>query len=121
MAEANGAVAGFLVINVLEAAGHDSDDAVVWEPEFKNGYARGGRGRDAGSPGSPRRPRGGGSGGAPAAGSADDAQRAGCAGPRCSRAFGALPDPWRAVEIRGGAKTIRVGWGLCLLAGDAQR
>ena len=32
---------GYLVINVLEAAGHDSDDAVVWEPEFKQGYARG--------------------------------------------------------------------------------
>lgn len=32
---------GFLIINVLEAAGHDSDDAVVWEPEFKQGYARG--------------------------------------------------------------------------------
>lgn len=34
---------GYLVINVLEAAGHDSDDAVVWEPEFKQGYARGAR------------------------------------------------------------------------------
>lgn len=33
-------VAGYLVINVLEAAGHDSEDAVVWEPEFKQGYAR---------------------------------------------------------------------------------
>ena len=32
---------GFLVINVLEAAGHDSNDAGVWEPDFKEGYARG--------------------------------------------------------------------------------
>lgn len=33
--------AGYLVINVLEADGTDSDDAKVWEPEFKSGYARG--------------------------------------------------------------------------------
>lgn len=31
---------GYLVINVLEAAGHDSEDAVVWDPDFKQGYAR---------------------------------------------------------------------------------
>lgn len=32
---------GYLVINVLESAGHDSEDAPVWEPNFKEGYARG--------------------------------------------------------------------------------
>ncbi len=32
---------GYLVINVLEAAGHDSEDAVVWDPDLKQGYARG--------------------------------------------------------------------------------
>lgn len=32
---------GYLVINVLESAGHDSDDQQVWEPDFKSGYARG--------------------------------------------------------------------------------
>lgn len=31
---------GYLVINVLESAGHDSDDERVWEPTFKSGYAR---------------------------------------------------------------------------------
>lgn len=31
---------GYLVINVLEAAGHDSEDAPVWDSEFKQGYAR---------------------------------------------------------------------------------
>ncbi|EFN55137.1 expressed protein [Chlorella variabilis] len=31
---------GYLVINVLESAGHDSDDQQVWEPDFKSGYAR---------------------------------------------------------------------------------
>ncbi|KAI7845712.1 hypothetical protein COHA_000826 [Chlorella ohadii] len=31
---------GYLVINVLEAAGHDSEDAVVWDPDLKQGYAR---------------------------------------------------------------------------------
>lgn len=36
---------GYLVINVLEAAGHDSEDAVVWDPDFKQGYARGAPGR----------------------------------------------------------------------------
>lgn len=33
---------GYLVINILESAGHDSEDQPVWEPEFKHGYARGG-------------------------------------------------------------------------------
>jgi hypothetical protein len=32
---------GYLVINVLESAGHDSEDQPVWESEFKQGYARG--------------------------------------------------------------------------------
>ena len=40
MAEAPAPV-GYLVINVLEAAGHDADDAAVWEPDFKQGHARG--------------------------------------------------------------------------------
>jgi hypothetical protein len=31
---------GYLVINVLEAAGHDSEDVVVWDPDLKQGYAR---------------------------------------------------------------------------------
>lgn len=38
---AEGGPLGYLVINVLEAAGHDSEDAVVWDPDFKHGYARG--------------------------------------------------------------------------------
>jgi hypothetical protein len=32
---------GYLVINVLEAAGHNQEDEKVWEPEFRAGYARG--------------------------------------------------------------------------------
>lgn len=40
-AMAEGGPLGYLVINVLEAAGHDSEDAVVWDPDFKQGYARG--------------------------------------------------------------------------------
>lgn len=74
---------GWLVVNVLESAGHDSDDAVVWDPDFKQGQARGER-------------------------------------RRCSRRNGRsralaliaclplrAPDV-PAVEIRGGARTIRV-------------
>lgn len=67
MADSNGAIAGYLVINVLEAAGHDSDDAVVWEPEFNKGYARGALGSGAAHPAIPRQPRGAGSGVAAAA------------------------------------------------------
>lgn len=32
---------GYLIVNVLEAAGHDAEDAPVWDAEFKQGYARG--------------------------------------------------------------------------------
>lgn len=37
---ADAAPLGYLVINVLESAGHDSEDAPVWDPDFKSGYAR---------------------------------------------------------------------------------
>ncbi|KAL4428126.1 hypothetical protein ABPG75_002215 [Micractinium tetrahymenae] len=40
MAAAEAPPLGYLVINVLEAAGHDAEDAPVWESEFKQGYAR---------------------------------------------------------------------------------
>ncbi|KAK2076045.1 hypothetical protein QBZ16_001381 [Prototheca wickerhamii] len=39
---ANGEAAeGYLVIKVLEVAGHDKNDEPVWEPSFKHGYVKG--------------------------------------------------------------------------------
>lgn len=41
---ANGEAAeGYLVIKVLEVAGHDKNDEPVWEPSFKHGYVKGAR------------------------------------------------------------------------------
>ncbi len=101
MADGTAKVTGYCIINVLESAGHDSEDQGVWEPDFKSGYARGelrrwrlGRRRSV-SWGKRRLPVGMGG------------RRAGrSVQPSLHRTFIARLIP--AVEIRGGAKTIKV-------------
>jgi hypothetical protein len=33
-------VQGYLVVKVLEAAGHNSDDQIVWTSELKEGFCK---------------------------------------------------------------------------------
>lgn len=41
MSAEEGALTGYLVVKVLEAAGHNSEDVEVWDPSINEAYVKG--------------------------------------------------------------------------------
>jgi hypothetical protein len=84
MADSDASIKSYLVVKVLEASGHNSNEVKVWDDDFKEGYVRGEAGQRS-------------------------VVARGAGRPRACLSQASMPQSLPAVEIRGGARTVRVG------------